>query len=66
MAIAIYTDIKILIDTRIEGIEYFHKTWESSPESVVLWAVLFASWQLWTALSIQVALRLKVVGNRIQ
>jgi hypothetical protein len=66
VAIAIYTDIKILIETRIEGINYLQKMWENSPEWVVLWAVLFASWQLWAVFSMVYALRLKVVGNRTQ
>jgi hypothetical protein len=44
---AIVLDALLLLMTKYEGIHYFNRVLTAMTDGVMLWALLFATWQLW-------------------
>ena len=53
---AIAGDAVLLSATLSEGTDYVAKVWRLCPELVIVWAVLFASWQVLAAVTIAAAI----------
>jgi len=54
---AIVPDVLLLDLTLAEGTYYVEKVWNASATLIVVWAVLFASWQILAAITTVVAIQ---------
>ena len=59
VATAIGVDFALFVMTKNEGSNYVENVLRVASDSVVLWAFLFASWQLWASVAALMAMRIR-------